>query len=116
MAVSTSMKEKKDNVTPTTAHETTVKLDRVEANLNIIGSMLNIMFAYTPTGTTNEVLQWKISNYQRYFAIGKRVTSPIFYTSMQEFAFKLSINWCGKSKENFGLYLHLCRLDYHSTT
>ena len=62
------------------------------------------IFIRTNVVNSNGVIQ----NYQYYFDIGKPVYSPVFYTQVSGYCFKLYVQWSGKNKENLELYWKLC--------
>ena len=69
----------------------------------------NLLFSDISKGSNKIVLKWKLQNYQHYFDLGERVYSPIFYTQIKDYCFKMLIGWIGNNKENLWLGLKLCR-------
>ena len=69
----------------------------------------NLLFSGISEGSNKIVLKWKLQNYQHYFDLGERVYSPIFYTQIKGYCFKLVVDWIGNNKEILWLGLKLCR-------
>ena len=66
----------------------------------------NILFC----GSSKDiVVQWKLQDYQYHFEIGQIVYSPIYFTQVKGYYFKLLVAWSGEEKENLGLFLKGCR-------
>ena len=79
---------------------------------NLEGHVTNIeklLFSGISKGSNKIVLKWKLQNYQHYFDLGERVYSPIFYTQINGYCFKMWVDWTGNNKEILRLYLRLCR-------
>ena len=70
----------------------------------------NLLFCDISKGSNKIVLKWKLQNYQHYFDLGERVHSPIFYTQVKGYCFKLVVDWIGNNKEILWLGLKLCRI------
>ena len=68
----------------------------------------NVLFSDISKGSNKIVLKWKLQNYQHYFDLGERVYSPIFYTQIKGYCFKMWVDWIGNNKEILRLYLRLC--------
>ena len=70
----------------------------------------NLMFCDISKGSKKIVFQWKLQNFQHYFDLGERVYSPMFYTQIKGYCFKMYVSWSGNNKENMlQLGLQLCR-------
>ena len=69
----------------------------------------NLLFSGISEGSNKIVLKWKLQNYQHYFDLGERVYSPIFYTQIKGYCFKMWVDWIGNNKEILRFYLRLCR-------
>ena len=69
----------------------------------------NLLFSGISKGSNKIVLKWKLQNYQHYFDLGERVYSPIFYTQIKGYCFKMVVDWIGNNKEMLWLGLKLCR-------
>ena len=69
----------------------------------------NLLFSGISKGSNKIVLKWKLQNYQHYFDLGERVYSPIFYTQIKGYCFKMWVDWIGNNKEILRFYLRLCR-------
>ena len=69
----------------------------------------NLLFCDISEGSSKIVFQWKLQNYQHYFDLGERVYSPIFYTQIKGYCFKMVVDWIGNNKEMLWLGLKLCR-------
>ena len=69
----------------------------------------NLLFSGISKGSNKIVLKWKLQNYQHYFDLGERVYSPIFYTQIKGYCFKMVVDWIGNNKEILWLGLKLCR-------
>ena len=69
----------------------------------------NLMFCDVSEGSNKIVFQWKLQNYQHYFDLGEIVYSPIFYTQIKGYCFKMWVHWSGDNKETLRCYLRLCR-------
>ena len=74
-----------------------------------INNIENVLFCDTSNGSKDVLLKWKLQNYKYHFDIGEYVYSPIFLTQIKGYCFKLCVHWSGEKKENFGLFLHVCR-------
>ena len=74
-----------------------------------VGNIENIMFSNSSNSLKEIILKWKLQNFQHHFDIGKDVYSPIFFTQLNGYCFKLCIGWNGKEKENMGMFLYFCR-------
>ena len=78
---------------------------------NLEGHVINVenlLFCDISEGSNKIVFQWKLQNYQHYFDLGERVYSPIFYTQIKGYCFKMWVEWIGNYKENVWLGLQLC--------
>ena len=75
----------------------------------VVTNIENILFCNSSYGSKDVVLEWKLQNYQYHFHIGEEVFSPLFFTEVKGYCFKLLIAWRGKEKENLGLFFKLCR-------
>ena len=69
----------------------------------------NLLFCDVSEGSNKIVFQWKLQNYQHYFDLGERVYSPIFYTQIKGYCFKMYVDWSGNNKETLNFCLRLCR-------
>lgn len=69
----------------------------------------NLTFCNTSNCSKSILLQWKLQNYQYHFDVGKPVYSPIFFSQIYGYRFRLYVKWTGEKKENLGLYFKLCR-------
>ena len=69
----------------------------------------NLMFCDISEGSNKIVFQWKLQNYQHYSDLGEKVYSPIFYTQIKGYCFKMYVDWTGNKKEILRLGLKLCR-------
>ena len=69
----------------------------------------NLLFCDMSEGSNKIVFQWKLQNYQHYFDLGEKVYSPIFYTQIKGYCFKMVVKWIGNNKEILGLGLKPCR-------
>ena len=74
-----------------------------------INNIENVLFCDTSNSSIDVLFQWRLQNYHCHFDIGKHVFSPIFLTQIKGYCFKLYVHWSGEKKENFGLFLHVCR-------
>jgi len=72
-----------------------------------IGNIENIIFCDYADGSS-VTLQWKLQNYQYYQKLGERVCSPVFFTQLQGYRFKLFIEWSGLERDKLDLCLILC--------
>ena len=61
----------------------------------------NLLFSDISKSSYKIVLKWK--------DLGERVYSPIFYTQIKGYCFKMYVDWSGNNKEILGLGLKLCR-------
>ena len=68
----------------------------------------NLMFCDISEGSNKIVFQWKLQNYQHFFDLGERVYSPIFYTQIKGYCFKMVVDWSEYNKDMW-LGLKLCR-------
>ena len=68
----------------------------------------NLLFSGISEGCNKIVLKWKLQNYQQYFELGERVYSPIFYTQIKGYCFKMYVDWSGNNKETLNFCLRLC--------
>ena len=78
---------------------------------NLAGHVTNIenlLFSGISEGCNKIVLKWKLQNYQQYFELGERVYSPIFYTQIKGYCFKMYVDWSGNNKETLNFCLRLC--------
>ena len=69
----------------------------------------NLLVCDISEGSNKIVFQWKLQNYQHYFDLGEKVYSPIFYTPIKGYCFKMYVDWIGNNKETLRFYLRLCR-------
>ena len=69
----------------------------------------NLLFCDISEGSNKIVFQWKLQNYQHYFELGEVVYSPIFYTQIKVYSFKMWVDWSENNKETLWLDLQLCR-------
>ena len=78
---------------------------------NLEGHVTNIenLLFCDISGSNKIVFQWKLQNYQHYFDLGERVFSPIFYTQIKGYFFKMVVDWIGNNKKTLWLALKLCR-------
>ena len=84
-------------------------MEKVDNLKGHVTNVENILFCDSFNGCTDILIQWKLQNYQYYFDIGERVFSPIFLTQVKGYCFKFCVEWSGEKKENFGLFLWVCR-------
>ena len=82
------------------------KVNNLEGHITNIE---NLLFSGISKGSNKIVLKWKLQNYQHYFDLGERVYSPIFYTQVKGYCFKMVVDWIGNNKEMLWLGLKLCR-------
>ena len=82
------------------------KVNNLEGHLTNIE---NLLFSGISKGSNKIVLKWKLQNFQHYFDVGERVYSPIFYTQIKGYCFKMWVDWIGNNKEILRFYLRLCR-------
>ena len=68
----------------------------------------NLLFCDISKGSKKIVFQWKLQNYQHYFDLGERVYSPIFYTQIKGYCFKIVVGWSGNIDGGLSLGLKLC--------
>ena len=78
-----------------------------------ITNIENLLFCDISQGSNKIVFQWKFQNYQHYFDLGEIVYSPIFYTQIKGYCFKMWVRWIGKNKESLRMGLQLCRGNYY---
>ena len=78
---------------------------------NLEGHVTNIenLLFCDISGSNKIVFQWKLQNYQHYFDLGERVYSPIFYTQIKGYCFKMYVYWNWSNKKRLWLALKLCR-------
>ena len=69
----------------------------------------NLLFCDISKGSKKIVFQWKLQNYQHYFDLHERVYSPIFYTQIKGYCFKIVVGWSGNIDGGLLLGLKLCR-------
>ena len=69
----------------------------------------NLLFSDISKSSYKIVLKWELQNYHHYFDLGERVYSPIFYTQINGYCFKMYVDWSGNNKEILGLGLKLYR-------
>lgn len=69
----------------------------------------NITFCHEAYKEKNIKLKWVMTNFQHHYKSGGVVFSPIFYTHLQGYCYKLYVRWSGDDKENLGLYLLICQ-------
>ena len=81
---------------------------------NHVTNIENIIFSNTSDGSKDIILEWRLQNYKYHFDLGEVVCSPIFYTEIKGYCFKLVVTWSGVEKENLGLGLKLCRGSNHN--
>ena len=81
------------------------KVNNLEGHVT---NMENLLFCDISEGSNKIVFQWKLQNYQHYFELGERVYSPIFYTQIKGYCFKMWVDWIGNNKEKLWLSLKLC--------
>jgi len=75
-----------------------------------VSNIENIFFCETSGSKSKEILfQWVVQNYSDYFEKGDPVYSPIFFTEIKGYCFRLKIGWTGDQKEHLAVGLHLCR-------
>ena len=89
-----SLNKKTDEMTKLTSH-----VENIE----------NVLFCYEPHQNGCIKVKWVMQNYQYCFEIGRPVYSPVFYTRVNGYCFRLSVEWSGKKKGNLGLYFWLSR-------
>ena len=87
-----SLNKKTDEMTKLTCH---------------VANIENVLFCCDPY-KDNYKLKWVIQNYENYFFIGKPVYSPLFYTQVSGYCFKLCVQRPG-NKGNVEFYWKLCR-------
>ena len=68
----------------------------------------NLLFCDISEGSNKIVFQWKLQNYQHYFDLGEKVYSPIFYTQIKGYCFKMYVGWNWNNKKRLWLGLKLC--------
>ena len=88
-----SLNKKTDEMTKLTCH-----VENIE----------NILFCYEPHQNGCIRVKWVMQNYQYYLDIGEPVLSPVFYTQVSGYCFRLKVKWSGVNKENLELYFSLC--------
>ena len=74
-----------------------------------VANIENLLFCDVSEGSNKIVLKWKLQNYQHYFDLGERVYSPIFYTQIKGYCFKMYVDWSGNNKETLNFCFRLCR-------
>ena len=89
-----SLNKKTDEMTELTSH---------------VANIENVLFCCDLDKDKCSKFKWVIQNYQYYFVIGEPVYSPVFYTLVHGYCFKLYVQWSGKNKGILELYLKLCR-------
>ena len=81
-----------------------------------ITNLQNVIFANPSlpifgvlSSSNNVVFRWVMEEYDQKFKLGKPAYSPIFYTKVCKYSFKLCVEWSGKTKEKMGVFLHINR-------
>ena len=95
-----SMKKIKDDVEAGARH-----MDALQLN---VANVENVLFCDYSDGTSGVILKWKLQNYSYHQKMGMRVCSPVFYTQLQGYRFKLFLEWSGSQKDKLDLCLMLC--------
>ena len=76
-----------------------------------ITNIENILFCETPNGKSSKEItfRWIVQNYSDHQTKGEPVYSPIFFTEIKGYCFRLKVGWTGDEKEHLAVGLHLCR-------
>ena len=77
-----------------------------------VTNLENIHFCKYNSAETNKIeFEWVVTDYRRHFERGAQVESPKFFTPLEGYQFKLSIQWGGKKKGLLGIFLKLLRAE-----
>ena len=80
------------------------KTDEMTKLNSHVENIENVLFCYEPHQDGCIKVKWVMQNYQYYFDIGEPVYSPVFYTQVSGYCFRLNVEWPGKKTQlNFTL-------------